>query len=158
MDSHPRRRPALRARLVILRAGPSGQEVLLVRHTHPDRSFWCFPGGGVEPGETVVQAACREAREEVGLDVVPAGIVYLQDRVGADALDLFVLARTRPGEPVGLGTDPEREGAAPVLTAARWAPVRELPGLTVLPRGLADLLAAGHLPATELPDTAEGSP
>ena len=30
---------------------------------------WAFPGGRLDPGETVVQTALREMREEVGLDV-----------------------------------------------------------------------------------------
>jgi 8-oxo-dGTP pyrophosphatase MutT (NUDIX family) len=33
-----------------------------------DRSGkWCFPGGGIKPGETPEKAAAREAREETGV-------------------------------------------------------------------------------------------
>ena len=33
---------------------------------HPGE--WCFPGGGIEPGETPEDAAARECREEIGRD------------------------------------------------------------------------------------------
>jgi 8-oxo-dGTP pyrophosphatase MutT (NUDIX family) len=49
-------------------------QALLVQHTYqPDQ--WFFPGGGVKKGETIEQAARREAAEEVGADL---GILSLR--------------------------------------------------------------------------------
>lgn len=50
----------LGVKIMLVREG----QVLLVRHTY--RSGWFMPGGGVKRGETLEEAARREAREEVG--------------------------------------------------------------------------------------------
>lgn len=42
-------------------------EVLLQRRG--DNNRWGFPGGAIEPGETIQEAAKREIKEETGLDV-----------------------------------------------------------------------------------------
>lgn len=43
--------------------------VLVKRKNDPYKDFWALPGGFVEYGETVDDAACREALEETGLEV-----------------------------------------------------------------------------------------
>ena len=43
--------------------------VLVKRAIEPGYGLWVFPGGYVDRGEAVTEAAVREAREEAGLDV-----------------------------------------------------------------------------------------
>jgi len=47
----------------------AGRIVLLKRGIEPSYGRWVFPGGYVDRGETVEEAAIREAKEEVNLDV-----------------------------------------------------------------------------------------
>ncbi len=50
--------------------------MLLVRFQWPggpDGGFWAHPGGGIEPGESRLEALQRELREEVGLVVTELG-------------------------------------------------------------------------------------
>src|SRR4051794_21689216 len=44
--------------------------VLFVRHTYGSRRSWELPGGGARRSEDAAEAARREAREELGVDVV----------------------------------------------------------------------------------------
>lgn len=46
-----------------------GRVLLVKRGEEPEKGRWSVPGGRVDPGETLAQAAVREAFEETGLQV-----------------------------------------------------------------------------------------
>src|ERR1700675_5215020 len=56
--------------------------VVLVKRLHPPlQAEWSIPGGVLEVGELVREAAIREAREETGLTVEPGELLGVYDRV-----------------------------------------------------------------------------
>ena len=62
-----------------------GDAVLLVKHTY--RPNWFFPGGLVERGESLEQAARRESREEVGAELGPLTLVGVFSNFGQGKSD-----------------------------------------------------------------------
>jgi 8-oxo-dGTP diphosphatase len=57
--------------------------LLLCRQEKPGRQYWLLPGGGVDTGETLIEALRRELREELGIeaDVQFEGPVAIIDSI-----------------------------------------------------------------------------
>ena len=119
--------------------------VLLVRFRDGPRSWWCTPGGGVEPGESDEQTAGRELREELGLDSVSLGpCIWTRRHAGTfrgrpfDQSERIYLARVAAFEP----RPPDGAALQEGFDAVRWWTVAELSlsGEDVAPRDLADRL------------------
>ena len=112
--------------------------VLLVRRsTPPEAGRWSFPGGRVEPGERMADAAAREAREETGLDVEIDRPLDWVERIGPD--HHFVIVDFA-------ATVPERQEPTPGDDAAdaRWVHLDEISTLALVD-GLLDLLRANRV-------------
>ena len=112
--------------------------VLLVRRsTPPEAGRWSFPGGRVEPGERMADAAAREVREETGLDVEIDRLLDWVERIGPD--HHFVIVDFA-------ATVPERQEPTPGDDAAdaRWVNLDEISSLALVD-GLLDFLRANRV-------------
>jgi 8-oxo-dGTP diphosphatase len=68
----------VRAAVVILENG----RVTLIERVRDRRTYFVFPGGGVEAGESPQQAAVREAHEEFGVSVELGDLISVAYRNG----------------------------------------------------------------------------
>ena len=66
-------------------------KVLCVDTRYDDGEYLLFPGGGVEPGETIAEGASREMFEETGLIVELKKLVYVNDWIRDRKTDTRVL-------------------------------------------------------------------
>lgn len=74
-------RPTLGAAAVVLH---EGRALLVQRGKEPDMGLWGHPGGHVEPGETVADAAVRELLEETGVIATPGKVLGTLDLITHD--------------------------------------------------------------------------
>jgi ADP-ribose pyrophosphatase YjhB (NUDIX family) len=83
-------------------------EILLIRRT--DNGNWALPGGGVDIGESLPQAAIRETREETGVDCEITGlsgiytdpghvILYTSNGEVRQEFSVVLTARATGGQP-----------------------------------------------------------
>lgn len=77
-------RPTLAASAAVFR---DGRVLLARRGFNPGLGLWSLPGGRVEPGETVAQAAAREVMEEVQVTAQVLGVAAVLDFITLDEAD-----------------------------------------------------------------------
>jgi 8-oxo-dGTP diphosphatase len=73
------------------------EERVLLAHRR-DIDWWNLPGGGMEIGETVEEAMCREVREETGLEVQVERLVGVYSKPQKQEVVLTFLCKVIGGK------------------------------------------------------------
>ncbi|MFZ5878863.1 MAG: NUDIX hydrolase [Chloroflexota bacterium] len=99
-------------------------EILLLRRfqTGYRDGEYSVPAGHLDGGETILAAAVREAREEVGVRIDPSALSFssvMHRNEGEERIDFFVHVRAWEGDPVNAEPDKCDE--------LRWSPLDALP-------------------------------
>ncbi len=104
-----------------------GKVLFGVRSFEPNKGKLSLPGGFINVGETAEQAALREAKEELGIDVSLQDYLgtYLADYDDRSVLNIVYIATTKdevctPGDDMS-GGDPEWHDISNLPTADRLA-------------------------------------
>jgi mutator protein MutT len=119
-------------------------QVLLVRRAKaPFAGFWSLPGGTLEPGETLLQAARRELAEETGIGTVQLEFLEWFSPVRPDG----TLSAYRLAVHFG-GLDRQTGIAASDAAELAWRPVADLDEDTMTP-GTADAIRRAHAAFTK---------
>jgi 8-oxo-dGTP pyrophosphatase MutT (NUDIX family) len=102
-------------------------EILMIRRS--DNDNWAVPGGAIDLGESMVQAAVRETREETGIDCQITGLVgiytdpkhvilYTSDGEARQEFSILLTAAPTGGQPT-----PSSESSE-----VRWVPREDVAG------------------------------
>jgi ADP-ribose pyrophosphatase YjhB (NUDIX family) len=74
-----------------------GKVLLVRRASDPGYGLWSMPGGYVDRGEVVEEAAAREVQEETGLEVAIDGLIGLFSQAGQPVIVAAFYARETGG-------------------------------------------------------------
>jgi len=115
----------IRAGIVLIK----DNNVALIERHRAGLDYFVFPGGGVDEGESVEQAAIRETMEELGIEVsIKQKVAVIQ--FGPNSRQVYFLVEQTGGEfGTGVGeeyTDSDPANAEEGIYIPVWLPIDEL--------------------------------
>lgn len=116
----------VRAGVVLVQDG----KVALIERHRAGIDYFVFPGGGMDEGETPEQAAVREAKEELGIEVaIKRRLIEIQ--FGQRSRQVYFLVEQTGGTfGTGVGeeyTDSDPQDPEEGIYIPIWMPIEELP-------------------------------
>ena len=94
--------------VAVILTDPNRRILLVRRSVEPGIGEWCLPGGFIEMGETPTQAAVRELREEIGIEIEPPQLLSVGSHLNGYYGDVLIIgfnADINPDDPLVPGDD-----------------------------------------------------
>lgn len=102
-----------------------------------DRSFYVFPGGGMENNETEEECVVREVYEEFGINVKPIKKVYIYET--EKSIEYFYLCEWIHGEfATGRGEEFDVNANKEGVYIPKLLDIESIPSLPLMPKEIAD--------------------
>ncbi len=99
--------------------------IVLVQQRYRGKLMWTLPGGSIDDGETLEEAAIREVKEEVNVVARITRFIYSRPRNTGEGTYYCFQGEIISGE-ISLGYDPEQLNKAPKLLDVGWFDLTEL--------------------------------
>lgn len=100
-------------------------KALMIKHLglNKENCYWGFPGGGVEPNESLEQCVKREYKEEVNLKIETKNLCYINEFINGKlhAIEFFFFVESKSYK-VNAGIDPELN----ILSNTKWFSWKEI--------------------------------
>ena len=134
------------AKAIIIQDG----QLLTIKYIDAEGDWFSLPGGGQEPGETLVQTLKRECLEELGLEVEVGPMRYIREYIGKNhefadhdfethQVEHIFICHAGKDLPEYQGTDPD-----PGQVGTAWLPVADLTSYRLYPKTLRGLIKSEH--------------
>ncbi|MCS6864064.1 MAG: NUDIX domain-containing protein [Gemmataceae bacterium] len=118
--------------LVVVR---KGEQFLLIQESKYGEP-WYLPGGRTEAGESFVEAAIRETREEAGIPIRVVGILRIEHSPTPAGARVRVIFLAEPTDDTPLKAEPDDESLG-----AQWVRLDELPRYPLRDPDVAEMFA-----------------
>lgn len=131
---------AERVRAIIIQ----DNKIILIKRVKPNETYWVFPGGGIEKGETKEQALIREIKEELGLDINPKELLLERksDKPCMEGIAEYFFMADIVGGNLGDGEGPEYQPNSNYQGGyeLEWIDAADLPKINLKPEEVKKLV------------------
>ena len=130
------------AKAIIIR----NEELLAIEARDDDGLWYLLPGGGQDPGETLIKALIRECHEEIGTRVSPGDLIYVREYIGKNHEFVSTDSNSHQIEFMFACTISEvyipKTGHSPDVPqiGVRWLPIKDLMSYRLYPLSLRSVL------------------
>lgn len=128
----------MRVRVIFYNEGQ--EKILLIYREKAGRRYWVIPGGGVEAGETLPEAALREIKEELDWTITVADLNEFCRLKDLDCHEQYYLVKTAMLITPVIHGEELAHSSSQNIYRPLWVPLKEIATIDLFPEELQPIL------------------